>query len=339
MVAPLSTAFSAVTRKADVARFCALPGGASLTPGDLARSGADASWLLSKGDRALARCSLWWSATPLYAGQRVGAIGHYAARDGDAGAALLRRACDELATRGCALAVGPMDGDTHHAYRLVTERGDAPPFFLEPDTPAAYPAQWAAAGFAPLAQYFSAAQDDLGQSDPRMPAIAARLAARGVRVRPFDMTQSDDEHRRIHTLIQTSFRASPLYSPASEAEFVERHRLPAQFVVPELVLLAERAGQTIGLLFAVPDWLQARRGEPVSTVVLKTLAVLPAYAGTGLAGLLIERGREAARALGYTRVIHALMHEGNASRRLSERFAGRIIRRYPLFARDLGHLA
>lgn len=324
-----------VTSDADVARFCALAGGAALAPDALTQSGADASWMIAEGDAVVARCSLWWRAVPPSAGAHVGLIGHYAAIDARAGVALLRRACAELAARGCARAVGPLDGDTQHAYRLVTERGEEPPFFLEPDTPDAYPVQWAAAGFAPVASYYSALQDDLGRDDPRMPAIEARLAARGVTVRPLDLAQLDDELRRIHKLVRASFEASPFFAPTGEAAFAEQYRQLVPFVVPELVLLAGRAGQTIGLLFVVPDWLQARRGEPVTALVLKTLAVLPEYAGTGLAGLLIARGLHAARALGYTRVIHALMHEHNASLRLSGRFAGRVIRRYALFGREV----
>ena len=44
---------------------------------------------------------------------------------------------------------------------------------------------------------------------------------------------------------------------------------------------------------------------------------------------------EAARALGYTRVIHALMHEDNRSLRLSEQYGTAVMRRYTLFARPL----
>lgn len=327
-----------VASATDVARFCALPGGAALTPDTLADASADVSWLVVEGEKALARCSLWWRTTPSYGGERVGAIGHYAASNAAAGVALLRRACAELAARGCARAVGPLDGDTQHAYRLVTERGEEPPFFLEPDPPDAYPAQWESAGFAPVASYFSTLQDKLGHDDPRVPAIEARLAARGVTVRPLDLARLGDELRRIHELVRASFGGSPFFAPTNEAAFVAQYRQLMPYVVPDLVLLAERAEQTIGLLFVVPDWLQARRGELVTTLVLKTLAVLPQYAGTGLAGVLIARGLRTARALGYTRVIHALMHERNASLRLSARFAGRVIRRYTLFGRDLRSL-
>jgi GNAT superfamily N-acetyltransferase len=318
-----TTAFTAREARGtdDLLRFCSLSGCSPLTPPTLAEHHADAHWLLTDAAGApVARCSLWWTATPPYQDQSVGVLGHYAASSAAAGERLLRVACDQLAAHGCTLAIGPMDGSTHRAYRLVTEPGTQPPFFLEPATPAAYPTQFAAAGFHPLAAYYSALQPTLEPADPRLPAIAARLAARGVHIRPLDVADLDGELRRIHAVVNASFAAS-------------RRLVP--HIVPDLVLLAERAGQPIGLLFVVPDLNQALRGQPIDTLILKTLAVRPEYAGGGLAGWLIARGLETARDLGYTRVIHALMHADNRSRRLSQRFSGAIIRRYALYGRSL----
>jgi GNAT superfamily N-acetyltransferase len=69
-------------------------------------------------------------------------------------------------------------------------------------------------------------------------------------------------------------------------------------------------------------------------VVLKTIAVAPDYAGAGLGTLLMDRCHAAADALGYTRAIHALMHEDNRSLRVSRRYT-RPMRRYALFGRSL----
>jgi GNAT superfamily N-acetyltransferase len=85
-------------------------------------------------------------------------------------------------------------------------------------------------------------------------------------------------------------------------------------------------------MFALPDVLQARRSGAVDTVILKTIAVDPAVAGMGLGGVLMDLVQRTARRLGFTRAIHALMHEGNVSRRISHRYA-RQIRRYALFER------
>jgi predicted N-acetyltransferase YhbS len=326
-----------VESAAERARFCSLPGPAPLTPETLDQSGADAHLLIANGDAApAARCSLWWSAPPSYPGHRLGLIGHYAAADPGAAARLLECACATLAARGCTLAVGPMDGSTNRRYRLLTERGAEPVFFLEPDNPDSWPAHFTENGFGALARYCSTLQSNLDWDDPRVPVLERRLAARGVTIRALAPDHIDDDLRRIYGVVDASFRDSFLYTPIPEAEFLEQYRRLVPLVKPELVLLAEVDTRLIGFLFVIPDWLQAERGQPIDTLILKTLAVLPEYAGSGVVGLLIARGLEVARQLGYKRVIHALMHERNASLRLSARYGGQVIRRYTLYARPLG---
>jgi predicted N-acetyltransferase YhbS len=326
----------AVECAADRERFCAMQGPAELSVADLTRSGADESWMLCNGDQAVARCSLWWTSTPVYQEHRAGAIGHYTARNCSAGGQLLALACARLAERGCTLAIGPMDGSTHRRYRLVTERGSAPPFLLEPDNPDDWPEHFTAAGFGVLARYCSALQTDLEPPDRRLMAMERRLAERGVRIRPLDLAQFDDEVRRIHAVVAAGFRQSFLYASIAAEDMVEQYRPLRPYVVPDLVLLAEQGNEPAGFLFVMPNWLRAQRGERLDTLILKTVAVRPEWAGRGLAGALIGRGLATARALGYRRVIHALMHERNRSLALSGRFGGQIMRRYALYARRLG---
>jgi GNAT superfamily N-acetyltransferase len=322
------------TSPAGLARFCAVPGLGPLDPETLASAHADEHWMLADNESAVARCSLWWSAAPSHLERTVGLIGHYASSD-EAAAELLTLACDRLCAMDCALAVGPMDGSTFHRYRLLSERGGEPPFFLEPDNPDSYPAHWTGSGFAPLARYCSALQVGLERANPRIPEIAARLDVEGAHIRSLDLARFEEELRRIYGVTAASFGQSFLASPIAEEEFLALYRPIQPFLRPELVLLAERGDRLLGFLFALPDWLQAQRGAPVDTFIVKTLAVLPECAGQGLAALLTDRCRQNAHALGYTRAIHALMHEDNRSRKFSDAYEGRIIRRYTLYAKRL----
>ena len=308
----------------------------SLDPMVLARDAPDAHWTLSGNREALrARCSLWWTRTPCLLGHRVGIIGHYAAGDAAAAGLLLRRACRELAGQGCSVAVGPMDGSTWRRYRLVTERGGEPAFFLEPDNPDDWPDHFLAVGFRPAAHYLSAVNRDLSQEDPRLGHIAERLAAQGIRIRPVDPRRIEDDLRRIYAVSAVSFRNNFLYTPIAETEFLAHYRAILPALRPELVLLAEIADQPVGFIFAVPDLKQAERGHPIDTVIVKTLAVLPERAHAGLGSLLLAVCQRTARELGYVRAIHALMHEQNASRNLS-RHSAHPMRRYALFGKTLG---
>jgi GNAT superfamily N-acetyltransferase len=281
-----------------------------------------------------ARCSCWWNRTPSLPAERVGVIGHFAANEAAAGVAILDAACDRLRSAGCTVAVGPMDGNTWRRYRFVTERGSEPPFFLEPDNPDGWPTQWHAAGFAPLASYTSALNTDLTRDDPRIETARARLADAGVTIRPLDIKNPDTDLRRMFTLSLESFSRNFLYTPLGEAEFLEQNRTLLPLVRPELVLLAEGGGELAGFLFAIPDVLQARRGEAIDTIIIQTVAVGDRRSRAGLGSVLVADAHATARGLGFTRAIHALMHEQNVSQNISRRYA-RTIRRYQLFVRRL----
>lgn len=323
-----------IDRIADVATLA--PGAVPPVDAALAvRHAPDLHLALRGGDGLAARCSLWWRAAPPWPDARLGVIGHYAAAREEEGARLLGAACGELARAGCGLAVGPMDGNTWRSYRLVTERGAEPPFFLEPDTPEGWPRHFAAAGFAPFATYHSSIATAPFQHDPRIPAVAERLRAAGVTLRDVDLGRFEAELAAIHELSLASFARNFLYTPIDRAEFVAQYLPVAPRVDPRLVFVAEHEGRVIGFLFAIADWLEAARtGKAPTTVIIKTVAVDPARRFGGLGSWMVAVAHERAEALGYRRAIHALMHDANSSSNISARY-GTIMRRYALFAKRL----
>lgn len=317
---------------------CAAQGGGTLPSFDpqvLLRHAPDEHWLLVNDDGApSARASLWWKNAPPHAMHQLGIIGHFAATDARAGCELLQHAVARLAECGCTLAVGPMDGNTWRRYRLVTERGVEPPFFLDPDNPPDWPTHWTGAGFAPLASYFSALNPDLTREDPQVARAGERLSRLGVRLRPLNTADLEADLRRIYAVSARAFTANLLYTPLSEADFLAQYTALRDRMKPELTLLAELGGEVVGYVFTLPDWQQAARGEAVDTVIVKTVAVLPERRCAGLGAWLVAETQRAARALGYRRAIHALMHESNNSLNLSGRYATPF-RRYTLFGKEL----
>ena len=294
----------------------------------------DETIVVRRGGSIVGEASCWWRTTALYGGGRIGAIGHYSAIDGAAGAAVLSRACRTLARAGCAVAVGPMDGSTWHGYRFIVERGSEPAFFLEPQSSAAWPGHWTAHGFSPIATYTSAIADRLDVEPAAIPRAAQRIAAAGISIRPLEVARADDELRKLFALSQLSFRRNFLYSPIAYEQFRQQYAALLPYLRPELVLMAERQDVLLGFVLAVPDLLQAQRGAAIDTVIVKTIAVHPDVTGIGLGGVLVALVHRRARELGFRRAIHALMHDDNVSRGLSDRFA-RPFRRYALFAKAL----
>ena len=202
---------------------------------DIARHHADAHWRLVRNGSVAARCSLWWTGVPVLPGETIGCVGHFAALDEPSSVRLLDHACKELAGRGCTLAIGPMDGNTWRRYRFLTHRGTEPPFFLEPDNPDEWPGYFLAAGFNPMARYFSALCADLACTDPRLQRVSPRMDHAGVTTRTIDPGRLEGELRAIHALCLISFRDNYLYTPLPEEEFIAQYRPILPLVRPELI--------------------------------------------------------------------------------------------------------
>ena len=307
-----------------------------LTSTELAAQAPDATWLVTKGDAVLARASAWWTVAPPLPGESLGAVGHFAALNREAARLALDAACEALRSRGATLAVGPMDGNTWRRYRLVIDAGTEPPFFLEPTNPPEWPRWFADAGWRRHSEYVSSVNDNLSRVDPAGAAKARGLAERGVVMRELRLDDYDAELRRIYSVARVSFAGAYLYTPIDEDEFVAQYAAAKPAVVPSLVTIAEHDGIPVGFCFCIPDVNERAEGRPMRTAILKTFAVLPGY--TGLGGALADRTHAEASRLGFTRVIHALMHVSNdRSRALSKRIAHEI-RRYALFERRVREL-
>ena len=210
-------------------------------PEELAPHAPDAHCVARDAAGAVAaQCSLWWSEAPSLPGERVGVIGHYSCTCLDGTRFLLENAAQRLAEEGCTLAIGPMDGNTWRRYRLVTERGGEPAFLMEPEHPAEWPAPWAAAGFAPLAQFFSALGTDLAREDAQISRAGERLRAAGIAVRALRADDFTEELRRIHAVSAEAFAGNFLYTPLPEAEFLAQYAAVRERVRPATTTPAAR---------------------------------------------------------------------------------------------------
>jgi GNAT superfamily N-acetyltransferase len=331
----------------------------SADPGELARHKPDVHFEWICDEEVRGRCSLWWTGIPAWNGHRVGMIGHYSA-SGDGASGFLEYACRQLREQGCTLAVGPMDGSTWRSYRLITSFGDEPRFFLEPDNPPEWVEHFLSSGFEPLARYFSALNNDLTRTDPRIERRSARLTQTGITLRPIRSEAFEEDLRKIYVVSQVVFRDNLLYADPDESEFIEMYRPLLGKVPLELILLAEHAGRPVGFVFAVPDLKENLRGESIiqqerqdrksartlrsasrrdattvpKTVIIKTLAALPHRQYAGLGQLLLAEVQRRAHDLGFSRAIHALVRDWSHLRRISSRYA-QPIREYTLFARVL----
>jgi hypothetical protein len=269
-----------------------------------------------------ATCTVWRDA-PSWQGRRTAAIGRFCCGSAEAGAALLSGLRVQLMAEGFGAVIGPMDGDTWHSYRVVSESDGSAPYFLEPVSGQHDFAAFTVAGFKAISSYVSARAeigDTIGGLAP---------AVDGVTVRAWDGSDASGLIGQLFELSKHAFANNAFYKPIAREEFLKLYQPILPAIDPRLVLFAYRAdGRLAGYLFAIPDRLQ---GAKPATAIIKTYA----SALRGVGHLLVDTAHRTMRDLGYHDVVHALMHVDNQSRDRSTRHHGRIFRRYALMGLEL----
>jgi len=247
---------------------------------------------------------------------------------------LLRCAAERATASGCSRIVGPLDGDTWHRYRVNVGPHDEPPFFLEPRNPDWWEEVFRSSGFQEEAAYFTALHEDLAKRDSRIDRARARLEAGGVTIRTFRPDAAEEDLRLLHRVSLEAFAHNHLYSPIGEEAFRGMFEPLLGVLDFRFVLIAERGGESVGFVFAFPEFEEGKRRGKIETLVVKTVAVRDGRPQAGLGAVLVGMVEDVARAAGFRRSIHALMHENNVSRNLSAKTT-HPIRRYVLFSKTL----
>ncbi len=278
-------------------------------------------------------CGIWWK-NPPEAEEQFGIIGHYSADNAKDSKILLDQACEYLKAKGCAAAIGPMNGSTWKSYRFVTWSDGSMPFLLEPRNPADWPEYWLQAGFSPFHEYISTINSHLEQSDPRLVNARERLHRMGTTWRSLDTSRFVEELRQVYHLSLEAFSKNILYTPLAEEDFLRQYLPFAGKINKDYVLLAhDDAGKYCGFIFAIPDLLQLQHGTAVNRLIIKTLAVSANRRSGGLGAILVEEVQRKARQNGLSAAVHALMYSKNNSTNIGK--TTQPMRRYTLFIRRL----
>jgi hypothetical protein len=260
---------------------------------------------------------------PSWDGLRCAAIGGIAFDTVDAGAALLQKTMQTLRVEGFGGLLGPMDGDTWHRYRVVTESDGSQPFALEPQSGPHDFAAFTAAGLAPISTYVSSRARLAGtvSGDP--------VSMPGVTVSAWDGQGAEQLVGKLFETSGSAFSSNHFFKPITLGAFLDLYRPILPMLDPRHILFAHGPSQQlVGFLFGMLDRL---------TSGSKPAAILKTYASglRGVGHLLADTFHRRALELGFEDVIHALMHESNVSRERSARHNATIFRRYALMGAKL----
>lgn len=258
--------------------------------------------------------------------------GHFECPDQAEGAQKLFQAVEAVALeKGCRHIIGPMNGSTYDAHRLMLSL-EQPLFFTEHYNPLYYNNLFTASNYQIISRYTSHSAPVVVEDSPEPGYLKNQLNDAGIVIRPMRSDDFEAELKRIYPLCMQAFSHNFLYAPIDEGEFLARYLPLAAILDPDFALVAEdTTGTPLAFMLCLPDLLQTAKKQ----LIVKTIARHP---GLPLKGLITAIGDEIYRraaAQGYETIIHAFIHESNRSGRVSMRFGGKLYREYALYGKEM----
>ena len=254
---------------------------------------------------------------------RTAAFGGFSCDNATDGTELIDALAARLKAEGFDALIGPMDGDTWHTYRVVTESDGSAPFLMEPVSGPNDLVALNGADLHPISEYVSMRAPLADAVSDTPPEIS------GVTVTSWDGQNAEAFLGHLFDMSSAAFSGNKFFKPITKPQLLDLYRPVVPMVDPRHVLFAHAGdGQLVGFLFGMPNRIE---GDTPKSIILKTYA----SGMRGVGHLLADHFHRQALDLGYTHVIHALMHVDNASSARSVMHSAEVFRRYALMGRRL----
>ena len=295
--------------------------------------------------------------------EQVGFFGYFEVlEDREAAEALLETAGTWVKERGMTALRGPATFSLNEEAGLLVDGWDGPPVVMMTYNPRYYVDFIEGAGFAKAMDLVAYMLDiqKYGPNGEHMPPKLLRVAKKiqergGFTARPVNMRQFGDEVERVKMIYNAAWQKNWGFVPLTEGEIDQLAKDLKQMIDPDLIWIAERDGETLGMLLCLPDVNQPllkahpRPGVPEWWTLLKfwyhwkvrhdvtTLrglvgGVLEEKRGLGIMSVLMVEAALLALRKGYRRCELSWILENNMmTRRTCEMLGGYVYRTYRMY--------
>lgn len=266
----------------------------------------------------------------------TGVLGFFECENDDLTArALFDAGCAWLKARGARRCLGPMNLSFNDEFGVIVEGHDRRTPLMTAHTARWYPGLFERAGFKPERETLAFERMLVGPDGaptPPPPGLveAAREATlrTDLVVRHVVRANWSAEVLRTHQVMNASFEGLDTFEPIGLEEFQAVARQLEDILVPELMLLAESAGQPVGFAFLFPDmnevlarldgrlfpfgWAKALWAKRhITTASFKLAGVVPAWRRSGLAARMALEASQAAQRAGFKRMEMSMVNATN----------------------------
>lgn len=175
-------------------------------------------------------------------------------RDQEAAAALLEAARQWVFGRGAVVMRGPVSPSTNYECGMLLDAFDAAPMVMMTYNPPYYPELMDAVGMKKSKDLYAYLSTPTTVDGKKVERVARRaLATHGVRVRPINLKDFQQEVEKIWQVYNGAWRRNWGFVPMTREEFAAMGAEMKQILVPDLVLVGEVGDRVVGFALALPD--------------------------------------------------------------------------------------
>jgi GNAT superfamily N-acetyltransferase len=267
--------------------------------------------------------------------------------------ALMERASQWLRDKGMSLIRGPMNFSTNEECGLLIEGFDAPPMLMMPYNFPYYQTLLEGFGLRKAKDLFAYIIDVPEKLPEKAYRVAGIAEKQGIKVRPFNMKSFKSEMTLFKSVYNSAWEKNWGFIPMTDKEIDHTAKKLKQILIPELTLIAECNGDTVGFMMMLPDFnyvLKKVKGRllplglfkalyysrKVKDLRLLLLGVKPGYRRRGVDSLLFIEGLKTMLQKGFKRVEFSWILEDNYPvQRIIETFKGKLYKKYRIYEKEI----
>lgn len=286
-------------------------------------------YVLLKDEQPVGRFAFYLNPDLKWEENRAACFGSYESSDDSMVSDRLLSLAKELArTNRCSWLIGPMEGSTWNNYRfsLSNERSN---FFLEPYHHTYYNQQLLDTDFEIIAKYTSNRDHKIECDSTKVKLLEKKYELEGAIVRTLDMENLEADLFRFAEFCNEVFSENVLFTPIDERQFVQKYLAVKGYLDPTLTCIIEDEHESIqAVLFCLKDHMD----QSGKTMMVKTIARRRTSPFKNVGHYFASKVVEMADKGGFESVIHAFMHDQNASLEISNTYSEQHEKSYALYA-------
>ena len=266
----------------------------------------------------------------------MGTIGEMEISDKQYGKFLLEKCEEILKEKGLHYIVAPMNENTWGKYRTMKQSNGEPLFLLENVNPMSDNEILLKAGYQEIYTYTSTkGKLENAYQSQSIEMMRKKIQEKGITIRNFNKENYMEDLKKIYHISLKSFGRNPLYTPIDEESFLKQYIPYVHLADEDIILLAEKDGKEIGFIFCIPDFGETKRSQKISTIIVKTVAVIPEFQKLAIGNVLMSDIANIAKQKGFEKWICAFMYANNTSQKMAKRNQTEVIREYALYGKKI----